>query len=178
MQYSEIKHDYIWGPLVEPVRADAYESSILAGISIDTWKTDNEDEASSVVANVILTRHGDMVADFHDNSVRANEQVLSHILAAKEALGKLWEEHLAKSRMSDRQAAASASADEEGVCPLCGAEIKYSGPHDIDDDGGTIPWECPNCEATGKEGYNRVFDQHYNVCDAAGNPAPGRESNS
>lgn len=177
MQYSEIRHDFIWGPLVEPGHAEAYEDSILAGISIDAWKTANDDEAGSVVANVILTRHGDIVVDFHDNGVRANEQVLSHILAAKESLRKLWGEHLTQSRMSDQETAACVSADEEGICPLCGAEIEYNGSHDIDDDGGTIPWECPNCEATGKEGYNRVFDRHYDVCDAAGNPVPGRDTN-
>lgn len=173
MQYSEIRHNHIWGPLVEPGRADAYEDSILAGISIDAWKTDNGDEPGTVLANVILSLHGDIIVDFHDNGVRLNKQVWSHINAAKDQLRQIWTAHTADEHSAQEQ---DEPHDEEGVCPMCGAEIKYDGPHEIDDDGGTVPWKCPNCGATGKEGYNRVFDQHYNVCDAEGNPAPGRDN--
>lgn len=60
--------------------------------------------------------------------------------------------------------------DQEGVCPICGAELRYDGPHEIVDDGGLIPWTCPNCGATGKEGYNTLFDQHYDVQDGDGKP--------
>lgn len=53
-------------------------------------------------------------------------------------------------------------ADEEGICPLCGAELEYE--NDIrTDDGGFFEWKCPNCGATGKEGYDKVFDRHYDV---------------
>ena len=189
MQFSKIKHDYIWGPLVEPSRPYTDENGILAGISIDTWKSSAAEEAGCVVANIILTAHGDMVTDFHDNGVRMNSEVLSHIRAAKSQLKELWDLHRATPNKSAAQcsiksvtcrtstldAAPPCLSDEEGVCPLCGAELKYNGAHDIDDDGGTIPWECTNCGATGAEGYNRVFDQHYNVCDASGRPVPGRK---
>lgn len=70
---------------------------------------------------------------------------------------------------------ASISTDAEGVCPACGAEIEYEGRNEIDDDGGMLPWHCPNCGTTGDEGYNRIFDRHYNVCTADGKPLPGRE---
>lgn len=54
----------------------------------------------------------------------------------------------------------------EGICPCCGAEIRY-GQRNQMDNGGTIDWECPSCEASGEEGYDEVFDgMHYNVQDA------------
>lgn len=57
----------------------------------------------------------------------------------------------------------------EGICPCCGAQIEYGQVNHMDN-GGTIAWECPNCEASGEEGYDEVFDgMHYNVQDAEGN---------
>ena len=57
----------------------------------------------------------------------------------------------------------------EGICPCCGSQIEY-GQRNHMDNGGTIAWECPNCEASGEEGFDEVFDgMHYNVCDADGN---------
>lgn len=57
----------------------------------------------------------------------------------------------------------------EGICPCCGSQIEY-GQRNHMDNGGTIAWECPNCEASGEEGYDEVFDgMHYNVRDADGN---------
>ena len=57
----------------------------------------------------------------------------------------------------------------EGICPCCGSQIEY-GQRNHMDNGGTTNWECPNCEASGEEGYDEVFDgMHYNVCDADGN---------
>lgn len=66
-------------------------------------------------------------------------------------------------------------ADREGICPVCGSILEDYDAHEILDEGGVIPWTCRNCGATGKEGYDRVFDRHYNVCLANGDPAPGRE---
>lgn len=62
-------------------------------------------------------------------------------------------------------------ADEEGLCPICGGELEYEGDEPLDD-GGVYEWTCPGCGATGKEGYNKVFDQHYDVHDGDGNPYP------
>ncbi len=62
-------------------------------------------------------------------------------------------------------------ADEEGICPICGGELEYGDDEPLDD-GGVYEWTCPNCGATGKEGYNKVFDQHYEVYDGDGNPYP------
>lgn len=62
-------------------------------------------------------------------------------------------------------------AEEAGVCPICGGQLEY-----IDtirsDNGGFAVWRCPNCGATGKEGYDEVFDQHYDVTDGDGKPLP------
>ena len=62
-------------------------------------------------------------------------------------------------------------ADEEGLCPICGGELEYEGDEPLDD-GGVYEWTCPSCGATGKEGYNKVFDRHYDVHDGDGNPYP------
>lgn len=64
---------------------------------------------------------------------------------------------------------------KEGICPVCGAEIEYTGDNNIDDNGGTFPWNCKNCGASGKEGYNRIFDKHYDVTDCYGNYIPEQE---
>lgn len=55
------------------------------------------------------------------------------------------------------------TAEHEGICPVCGAEVEYSGCNDIDDDGGVFPWDCPSCGAHGEEGYSRRFSGHVNV---------------
>ena len=62
-------------------------------------------------------------------------------------------------------------ADEEGVCPVCGGELEYECDKP-QDDGGFYEWTCFDCGATGKEGYNKVFDRHYDVYDGDGNPYP------
>ena len=69
-----------------------------------------------------------------------------------------------------------ALADEEGICPVCGHAIEYDyGRAESDDEGGTTPWYCPHCEATGKEGHDDVFDGHHDdVRDKNGEPVPGR----
>ena len=59
-------------------------------------------------------------------------------------------------------------ACREGICPLCGGNIDY-GSFNLVDEGGTYDWECPGCGATGKEGYDLVFDgNHYDVRRADG----------
>ena len=63
-----------------------------------------------------------------------------------------------------------AKEKHEGICPICGTRIQYDGEYEILDNGGVIAWRCPNCGATGKEGYDHVFDRHYNVCSAEGEP--------
>ena len=59
---------------------------------------------------------------------------------------------------------------KEGICPVCGNYIEYGG-FELVDAGAVYEWECPICGATGKEGYDLVFDgSHYNVKLADGTP--------
>lgn len=60
-------------------------------------------------------------------------------------------------------------ADEEGICPICGGDLEYGDDEPLDD-GGVRDWTCLSCGATGKEGYSKMFDQHYDVRDGDGNP--------
>lgn len=65
--------------------------------------------------------------------------------------------------------------DEVGICPLCGGSVEY-GERESMDEGGVYFWTCPSCGATGREGYNEVFDgHHYNVRDKDGQAIPGRD---
>lgn len=57
---------------------------------------------------------------------------------------------------------------KDGVCPLCGRSIEYVGSYDHDDEGATLDFECHHCGATGKAGYDFVFDGYYQVRDKAG----------
>ena len=66
MNFSEIRHDYIWGPAVENGANGGHD--LLAAVSIDAWKSADDNEEGEVLANVLLTAHGDMIVDFHDNA--------------------------------------------------------------------------------------------------------------
>ncbi len=58
---------------------------------------------------------------------------------------------------------------QEGICPICGAELQYEGSYEQVDDGALLDWVCPKCKARGKSGYDLVFDRYYQVFDADGN---------
>lgn len=90
--YAEIRDNYVWGPAVEGGATSSESGDILAGVSIDGWQTAHGDEEGTVIANVILTRHGDIVVDFHDNGARMDAQVLTYISEAKAQLKELWHE--------------------------------------------------------------------------------------
>lgn len=90
MNFSEIRHDYIWGPAVENGANGGHD--LLAAVSIDAWKSADDNEEGEVLANVLLTAHGDMIVDFHDNGVRMHQPVLDHIRAAEETLKQIWQE--------------------------------------------------------------------------------------
>lgn len=93
MQFAEIRNDYVWGPAVEGGQPYLLNEALLAAVSIDGWETGDDDEQGAVLANVILTIHGDIIVDFHDNGVRMNKQVLESIEEAKKKLQDIWEEH-------------------------------------------------------------------------------------
>lgn len=100
MQFAEIRHDYIWGEAVENGLNHRAGDPLLAAVSIDAWETGDDDEEGRVVANVLLSRHGDIIVDFHDNGVRMDQQVLEHIAEAKTDLRRIWEEYTAAQRQA------------------------------------------------------------------------------
>lgn len=102
MKFAEIRHDYVWGPAVEPNSHSQDCGDLLAGISIDAWRTGDDDEQGVVVANVLLTQRGDIVVDFLDNGVRMNKPVQEHIAAAQRDLEQIWAEHIEKLRVTNR----------------------------------------------------------------------------
>lgn len=62
------------------------------------------------------------------------------------------------------------NAYKEGICPVCGSNIRY-GSFELSGEGGFYEYHCPECGATGKEGYDLIFDGlHYDVCTADGKP--------
>lgn len=92
IMYAEIRNNYIWGPAVESSIAYPESGDMLATVTIDGWQTAQDDEDGSVIANVILTKHGDIAVDFHDNGTRMDAQVLTYISEAKAQLKELWHE--------------------------------------------------------------------------------------
>jgi len=88
--YYELRNDYFWGPAIENVIVCPENGDILAAVTIDGWKTAQDDEIGTVVANVILTIKGDIVVDFHDNSARMDAEVCTCINEAKASLKEVW----------------------------------------------------------------------------------------
>ena len=88
--YAEIRNNYTWGPAVEPGRTLPECGDLLAAVTIDGWRTGCDAEQGTVIAVVILTKHGDIATDFHDNAARMDTEVLSAIKGAKETLKGIW----------------------------------------------------------------------------------------
>lgn len=89
--YAEIRSNYTWGPAVEPGHIFPECGDLLAAVTIDGWRTACDTEQGVVIAIVILTKHGDIVTDFHDNGARTDTQVLSAIKGAKQTLKGIWD---------------------------------------------------------------------------------------
>ena len=94
MKYCEIRNNYIFGPAVE---ANVnYDDDLFAGITIDGWQTDDDDEQGCVIATVLMSKHRDLLVTWHDNSVRMDKTVNDVIQDAKRKLINLWDEHDSK----------------------------------------------------------------------------------
>ena len=63
-----------------------HEGDLLASISIDAWRTADEDEEGSVIARVLLSLHGDIIVDYIDQCARNDEAAQASIEEAKEIL--------------------------------------------------------------------------------------------
>ncbi len=77
--YAEVRNNYTFSPQDE-------SDGLLAGITIDGWKTADDSEEGVVIAAVLLSRHGDIIVDWHDNSARQQKNVLDAIKEAKARL--------------------------------------------------------------------------------------------
>ena len=148
MQFAEIRHDYIWGEAVENGLNHRAGDHLLAAVSIDAWETGDDDEEGRVVANVLLSRHGDIIVDFHDNGVRMDQQVLEHIAEAKTDLRRIWEEYTA----AQRQAAVhvkSLGCTAELEIPRDAMEQINGYLHAASEDARIIPSPTPSSSLTG-----------------------------
>lgn len=96
MKFTEIKHDYMYGPAVENRTPITSDEDLLAAVTIDAWESDKYDAQGRVLATVVLTKSGDIVTVYHDNGVRMFDPVTEHINAAKEELRAVWADYSAK----------------------------------------------------------------------------------
>lgn len=67
------------------------EDDAFACCSIDGHPAD-ENESGCVVARVWITKHGDIITDWHENGYRLNDTVLNLIAETKTALRTAYEE--------------------------------------------------------------------------------------
>lgn len=60
-------------------------------------------------------------------------------------------------------------SNKQGICPVCDCQgtLEYGEPV-FDDYGLYFPWECLNCNSTGREMYSMEFDWHEDVYDENG----------
>lgn len=108
---------------------------------------------------------GGIDIDFEELPVETKRRIMAQV--AQGAVAGAFETDVNSGEENEK-------ADQKGICPVCGGELKYTENEQMDD-GGVYHWICTSCEATGKEGYNEVFDgHHYEVRDADGAEIPGR----
>jgi hypothetical protein len=77
--FAEVRSDYDF---------EEKENGIKAGITIDAWETEDDNEEGRVVATVILTEHNDIAVVWHDNGARTDKMCLDEIEDAKKRLSK------------------------------------------------------------------------------------------
>ena len=68
------------------------EGDVLATISIDAWKTMDDNEEGRVIARVLLSNHGDILVDYHDNVARVDTAAQEAIAEAKKELETYYRE--------------------------------------------------------------------------------------
>ena len=91
-RYAEVRNDYMFGPGIEPAIADAYDAGLFAGVAIDAYLTDDGDEQGRVIAQVIMSAHGDLITIWWDNGARLDPIVLEAIKEAQNTLREAWKE--------------------------------------------------------------------------------------
>lgn len=75
--FAEVRNDY---------RFEEFENGIKAGITIDVWETDDDNEEGKVAATVILSEHNDIIVVWHLNYAREDQECLLAIEEAKNIL--------------------------------------------------------------------------------------------
>ena len=78
--FAEVRSDYICEDFTE------LDGDIKKTISIDAWKTADDNEEGTVVATVILSKSGDILVCWHDNAARMDPKVIEAIKTAKMVL--------------------------------------------------------------------------------------------
>lgn len=100
--FAKIRNNYETGPLFDGSSIDA--EGYLGYISIDGWRTEDENEEGQVIAAVMVTPHGDIVVDWHDNGARLNENALTAITEAKVRLQSAYQDWLTEHRAEPEKA--------------------------------------------------------------------------
>lgn len=88
-RFAEIRNTYMYDNTDIPVE----DGDIMCMIPIDTWESDDDNEEGKVVANVVLSKSGDILVVWNDNSARMDAGVKEAIDEAKEEL-RATREHL------------------------------------------------------------------------------------
>lgn len=78
--WAEVRSDYFCTEISE------IEGDALAFVSIDGWKTADDNEQGEVLAKVALSKHGDIIVDFHNNGARFDPKTEEAIQGAKDQL--------------------------------------------------------------------------------------------
>lgn len=78
--WAEVRNSYFEDSI------DPLEGDVLARISIDGWKTQDENESGEVIASVLLSKHGDILVDYRDGVARRDEMAQEAIEEAKAQL--------------------------------------------------------------------------------------------
>lgn len=88
--WAEVRNDYFEDSI------DSLEGDVLARITIDAWKTSDDNEEGKVVACVMLSKRGEVLVDYHDNVARMDEMAQEAITEAKGRLKEYFMEQQKK----------------------------------------------------------------------------------
>lgn len=78
--FSEVRTDYRTGTLFG---IETRDEGYLGRISIDAWRTESDSEQGEVIAAVLMSPHGDILVEWHDNSARYAVEISDAIAEAK-----------------------------------------------------------------------------------------------
>lgn len=91
------------------------EGDVLATTSIDAWKTMDDNEEGRVIARVLLSNHGDILVDYHDNVARVDTAAQAAIAEAKKELESYYRESVVGLAEKEPEPARSIQAEEPTI---------------------------------------------------------------